>query len=1239
MTLLGHALRTAMFCLAVIETRTVTVPGKPMVLNQASMDVGNIISVVIPENPEDTINVDKLTQDFRRQLERIRKVNRASKVEQSLSTLKGVLPELSFEEKRKTLPVLRKVLRPRVKTANHYSRTAQGARSSKTQGGRNSQMNENGKNGFSSPNELVHRAYGVKRDMGTLIENRTDLGEDAKLNDVETEQLMPYYRVKSHHRPIVGSRMNNCTPRAVAIGRLASYVNSGKGYGMPETSNICSFKLSSKSQHGNPNLMAPVDDKDPLVEGNEMQDFSRPGKIQSTPAALCRHTKRKRMHPDLVDQSRYSQRMADFKNVKLFQVVNKPYGQVHRNLTPEVEEVVVGSDFLKKIIGDIKDGGILEEILKRVKMSKYRESGKRSDHEDAGRSDAEEVKLTQEKDLYKSRRFSDDRRSSLASDAADPFPATRKVARTIVGDQPGQSRALQDFPSNCSRGLDGQLDCKDMVDHIEERNGPFDEVPEEVGFGNNGSVLDRAPDRKTLLDVADFYGYVAEKMKNRDLDSTLRKPEMKTSRGCKRRARRSAEKLAKNSDQEKTKSSTRLAKLRKAFSFPFKKSLFKKKDFKLAADSGKSTDRSGRPGASFLEKSKKSRKRRSSDFRPNNTKSNELLNPVNAINYSLSFLPKNNTTNISVLATAEAINNSSIIGNVSMDVVKPAMTFNDSYLGKKFEEPSMDAITNFSDSDFPFPWNDSFRRDYFKNFQDSRGFHFPSFKNGSTFGTVEDSSMTENFEFPTQFFKEFGSWVANLVNSKRKSGETVSIHFDVNVTDGKSRGRISNTKHVDNSSPLSSSNFMNSDPIFNDREFIPRLPFDPPSDAIYTSNLNSWGSPINLSPTFHDNPRNSDAWSYVPHRMTPIGNIFKSLFNNNKPISRDFSFPSIDVPSDVATKHKKLSGIVGTPAKIADNFTGLTIFHNTSGVLLSQRDLRNNDSTGNVLNLTLLGSNNNTTDRGMEKNNSGINSNLGINYNISRINNEKMTENITTSENITKGVMKTDNSSIFHGTSISDNERVEGNSTGSTRLGISGNVTRDDNLMTADNTTRSDNAIKPDVASSDGLSINETAASRNGSIENDNVNDNATKHENTPRSNNLTTANGETNNERNENATKIDNSTIISIGTRRDTEIKGNVTRMDNLTKIDNSEANGNFSKSDSAIIGVKSHSKEIADYIRKLVSKMYANAERASEDNSSGTIHQPIYSLSREEISKGINETLFPLLDALKHSRGNSSS
>lgn len=82
-------------------------------LTHASMDVGNIISIVIPESPDENINIDQLTGEFRQQLERIKKQSRASKVEHGLVTLKRVLPEMSREEKRKTLPLIRRVLHGR----------------------------------------------------------------------------------------------------------------------------------------------------------------------------------------------------------------------------------------------------------------------------------------------------------------------------------------------------------------------------------------------------------------------------------------------------------------------------------------------------------------------------------------------------------------------------------------------------------------------------------------------------------------------------------------------------------------------------------------------------------------------------------------------------------------------------------------------------------------------------------------------------------------------------------------------------------------------------------------------------------------------------------------------------------------------------------------------------------------------------------------------------------------------
>uniref|UniRef100_A0A6V7M371 Uncharacterized protein n=1 Tax=Bracon brevicornis TaxID=1563983 RepID=A0A6V7M371_9HYME len=77
------------------------------------MDVGNIISIIIPESPDTNINIDQLTSDFKRQLERIRKQSRVNKLEHGLVTLKNVLPEMSKEEKKKTLPLIRRVLQTR----------------------------------------------------------------------------------------------------------------------------------------------------------------------------------------------------------------------------------------------------------------------------------------------------------------------------------------------------------------------------------------------------------------------------------------------------------------------------------------------------------------------------------------------------------------------------------------------------------------------------------------------------------------------------------------------------------------------------------------------------------------------------------------------------------------------------------------------------------------------------------------------------------------------------------------------------------------------------------------------------------------------------------------------------------------------------------------------------------------------------------------------------------------------
>ncbi|XP_015589127.1 uncharacterized protein LOC107264880 isoform X1 [Cephus cinctus] len=78
---------------------------------EASIDVGNVISIVIPNNPHEMLNVEQLTEDFRNELERIKKQSSVKKFQHGLITLRKVLPELSPEEKRKALPWLRKILK------------------------------------------------------------------------------------------------------------------------------------------------------------------------------------------------------------------------------------------------------------------------------------------------------------------------------------------------------------------------------------------------------------------------------------------------------------------------------------------------------------------------------------------------------------------------------------------------------------------------------------------------------------------------------------------------------------------------------------------------------------------------------------------------------------------------------------------------------------------------------------------------------------------------------------------------------------------------------------------------------------------------------------------------------------------------------------------------------------------------------------------------------------------------
>ncbi|KAF7992229.1 hypothetical protein HCN44_001554 [Aphidius gifuensis] len=79
-------------------------------MTQTSMDVGNIISVVIPESPDTNINVNQLTADFRRQLEKIKKQSHVNKFEHGLITLKSALPEMSKEEKKKAIPLIRRMM-------------------------------------------------------------------------------------------------------------------------------------------------------------------------------------------------------------------------------------------------------------------------------------------------------------------------------------------------------------------------------------------------------------------------------------------------------------------------------------------------------------------------------------------------------------------------------------------------------------------------------------------------------------------------------------------------------------------------------------------------------------------------------------------------------------------------------------------------------------------------------------------------------------------------------------------------------------------------------------------------------------------------------------------------------------------------------------------------------------------------------------------------------------------------
>ncbi|KAK0085424.1 hypothetical protein PV325_005246 [Microctonus aethiopoides] len=83
---------------------------RPIIATNPLINTGNIISIVIPEGPNPNINIDQLTSDFRHQLERIKQQNNANKLDNHLITSTKVLPEISNDENKKILSVLRRAI-------------------------------------------------------------------------------------------------------------------------------------------------------------------------------------------------------------------------------------------------------------------------------------------------------------------------------------------------------------------------------------------------------------------------------------------------------------------------------------------------------------------------------------------------------------------------------------------------------------------------------------------------------------------------------------------------------------------------------------------------------------------------------------------------------------------------------------------------------------------------------------------------------------------------------------------------------------------------------------------------------------------------------------------------------------------------------------------------------------------------------------------------------------------------
>ncbi|XP_063976307.1 uncharacterized protein LOC135162095 isoform X2 [Diachasmimorpha longicaudata] len=165
------------------------------VMTHTSMDVGNIISIIIPESPDTTINVDQLTADFRRQLERIHKQSRVNKLEHGLVTLKNVLPQMSKEEKKKSLPLIRRVLQtrrlrpPKNSTKESAQRKVQKSKNTRRSPAKNTN-NNNKRNNKSKPTANTKAKPTSKRTPKQVKKQKTVKNPEAYLVEDTLERRL-----------------------------------------------------------------------------------------------------------------------------------------------------------------------------------------------------------------------------------------------------------------------------------------------------------------------------------------------------------------------------------------------------------------------------------------------------------------------------------------------------------------------------------------------------------------------------------------------------------------------------------------------------------------------------------------------------------------------------------------------------------------------------------------------------------------------------------------------------------------------------------------------------------------------------------------------------------------------------------------------------------------------------------------------------------------------------------------